>query len=161
LNSAGRHVMSTNAQHNRRIRSPGQHSALPPPCRRYGASPMTNDPLRFRPVRPVPPARGATPGQPPNEDARPVRAVLRYGPGNCHVEEGGVSKHRGTEEHRGVEAAQRNRARVRPKSLGFTPESASPRRINPPRKARCRTPDSHQTHSVRLRTALTGRSGRG
>jgi hypothetical protein len=39
--------------------------------------------LRFRPVRPAPPARGATPGQLSNEDARPVGAVLSYGPGNA------------------------------------------------------------------------------
>jgi hypothetical protein len=32
--------------------------------------------LRFRPVRPAPPARGATPGQPPHENRRPVRAAL-------------------------------------------------------------------------------------
>ena len=57
--------------------------------------------LRFRPVRPAPPARGATPGQHPNENTRPVRAALSYSPGNSDVEEGWVLKHRGTEEHRG------------------------------------------------------------
>jgi hypothetical protein len=45
--------------------------------------PTAHLPLRFGPVWPVPPARGATPGPPPNEDTRPVRAVLRYGPGNA------------------------------------------------------------------------------
>jgi hypothetical protein len=36
--------------------------------------------LRFRPVRPAPPARGATPGKPPNENGRPVRAALNRAP---------------------------------------------------------------------------------
>ena len=70
-------------------------------------------------------------------------------------------KHRGTEEHRGVEGTRRNGAWVCPKPAGFTPVSAGPRQINRPRKARCRPPDSHRTRSVLLRTALTGRSCRG
>ena len=45
--------------------------------------PTSHTRLRFRPVRPAPPARGATPGQPHNEDARPVRAALSCGPDNA------------------------------------------------------------------------------
>jgi hypothetical protein len=64
-------------------------------------------PLRFRPVRPVPTARGATPGQPPKRRRTPCKGSSqlrpRQHPSDTHVQEGWVLKDRGTEEHRGVE----------------------------------------------------------
>ncbi len=43
-------------------------------------------------------------------------------------------KHRGTEEHRGVVAAQTNRVRVRPNPSGFTSESAGPAKSRAPQR---------------------------
>jgi hypothetical protein len=44
---------------------------------RLAAPPLT---LRFRPVRPAPPARGKTPGNQPNHAFRPVRPALSPAP---------------------------------------------------------------------------------
>jgi hypothetical protein len=89
---------------------------------------------------------GCNPGSAPNENTRPVRAALSYSPGNAppnaHVEQGCISKHRSTDEHRGVTAAQRNRATLRPKSSVFTPKTAGSRQI--PHPATPATP--HPTH---------------
>ena len=94
-------------------------------------------PLRFRPVRPVPPARGATPGHRPQRGCTPCQGSsqmrFRQRPSNAHEEEGPVLKHRGTEEHRGVVLSQTHRAKGRPNPSEFTSESAGPAQSRAPR----------------------------
>jgi hypothetical protein len=110
--------------------------------------PTAHCPLRFRPVRPVPSARGATPGHRPNEGVRPVRAALRCGPGNAPST---LTSRHATSSCRGAFVA-----------VGIHIGNRGPRRqINGPRKARGCTPSSHRTRSVLLRAALTGRKLQG
>jgi hypothetical protein len=59
-----------------------------------------------------------------------------------------------------VKAAQRSRARGVQSRRG-SPRKVPPSQSNAPREGRCCTHGSHRTRSVRLRTALTGRSCRG
>jgi hypothetical protein len=97
---------------------------------------------------------GCNPGSAPNENTRPVRAALSYRPGNAppnaHVEQGCISKHRSTDEHRGLTAAQRHRARMRPKSSVFTPKTAASLPIPHPATPAATHP-THPKHAAFIR----------